>query len=65
MGGRGSGEWGRIKGGGGGVRMDVNEEVKFLLKLKKNRGSGVWVGFEGGGYGGCKRRIEVFAKIQK
>ena len=27
MGGRGSGEWGRVRGG---VRMDVNEEVKFL-----------------------------------
>ena len=23
-------------GGGGGVRVDVNEELKFLCKLKKN-----------------------------
>ena len=40
---------GRV-GGGGGVRVDVNEELKFLRKFKKNRGGG-----EGGvfGFGGC------------
>ena len=26
--------------GGGGVRVDVNEELKFLWKFKKNIGSG-------------------------
>ena len=55
---------GRFGGGGSGwgVRVDVNEELKFLGKLKKNwgvRGPG-W-----GGQGGCERRIEVFGKIQK
>ena len=49
----------------GGVRVDVNEELKFLRKFK--------IFFLGGGGGrgrvggqvGCERRIEVFAKIQK
>ena len=45
--GGGRGSWG---GGGlgfwGGVRIDVNEELKFLLKYKKKN----WGG--GGGYGG-------------
>ena len=40
---------------GGGVRVDVNEELKFLVGL----------GGGGGGQGGCERRIEVFVKIQK
>ena len=50
-----------------GVRVDVNEELKFLRKFKINffwgEGGGVGVGL--GGQGGCERRIEVFAKIQK
>ena len=33
-------------GGGGGVRVDVNEELKFLCKLKKKKSGG-----EGGGAG--------------
>ena len=38
---------------GGGVRVDVNEELKFLCKLKKKMGGGVrGVGFGGGGQGG-------------
>ena len=38
--------------GGGGVRMDVNKELKFLGKLKKkNQGGGVGLG-EGSGWGG-------------
>ena len=45
--------------------MDVNEELKFLWKIKKKkfflRGGGE-SGF--GGQGGCERRIEVFVKIQ-
>ena len=58
----------------GGVRVDVNEELKFLCKLKKKKkcfffGGGGFQG-EGGGSGlgsqdGCERRIEVFVKIQK
>ena len=60
-------------GGGGGsgwvcVRLDVNEELKFLLKFKKKiggggvrqGGGGGWVG----GQDGCEQRIEVFVKIQ-
>ena len=42
---------------GGGVRVDVNEELKFLGKFTKKFGGG-------GGQGGCERRIEVFVKIQ-
>ena len=44
--------------------MDVNEELTFLRKFKKNGGLGGRVGL-GGGQGGCDRRIEVFRKIQK
>ena len=57
---------------GGGVRVDVNEELKFCENSKKKLGGGVgWWGFGGGsglggGQGGCERRIEVvFMKIQK
>ena len=60
--GRGVGSGGRV--GGGGVRVDVNEELKFLGKFKKKIGGGVrgcWFG----GQDGCERRIEVFVKIQK
>ena len=55
---------------GGGVRVDVIEELKFLGKLTiffwgggregSGGGSGWW-----GGQGGCERRIEVFVKIQQ
>ena len=55
-----------------GVRVDVNEEFKFLGKFKKKNlgvgggGSGVGGGGSGwGGQDGCERRIEVFVKIQK
>ena len=52
--------------GGGGVRVDVNEELKFLGKLKKkNWGEGGGGGGGRGGQGGCERRIKVFMKIQK
>ena len=53
-------------GGGGsglGVRMDVNEELKFLVKIQKKNiffffwGGGGGVGL--GGQGGCEHRIEV------
>ena len=38
--------------GGGGVRVDVNEELKFLGKLKKKWGvRGVVLGAGGGGSG--------------
>ena len=53
--------------GGGGVRVDVNEEAKCLWKFKKKFGRGAkgcLVG-GGGGHGGCERRFEVILKIQK
>ena len=34
--------------GGGGVRVDVNEELKFLCKFKKKK---KWGGGQGGGVG--------------
>ena len=37
---------------GGGVRVDVNEEVKLLGKLKKNRGGG------GSGHGGLNKDLK-------
>ena len=43
-----------------GVRVDVNEELKFLGKFtKKNRGGGSgWVGLGWwGGQGGCERNV--------
>ena len=68
---------GRGEGSGGGVRVDVFEELNFLGKFKKKiggggwgrglgRGGGLgWWGGGGGGQGGCERKIEVFVKIQK
>ena len=55
LGGRGGGSgWGRW--GEGGVRVDVNEELKFLGKLKKKvRGGGRGGGVVGGGGGGRER----------
>ena len=57
-------------GVGGGVRMDVNEELKFCENSKKNLGWGVGgsvrgVGLEGGGVRVDVNEIEVFVKIQK
>ena len=45
--------------------MDVNEELKFFVKIHQKNwgGGGGRVGL--GGQGGCGRRIEVFEKIQK
>ena len=70
--GGGSGEGRGVRSGwGGGVRMDVNEELKFWGKLKKNiffflgGGGGPGSGWGGGGQDGCERRIEVFVKIKK
>ena len=45
--------------------MDVNEELKFLVKIRKKKRGGVGFGGGGGGQDGCERRIEVFVKIQK
>ena len=55
--------------GGGGVRVDVNEELKFFVKIQNKKklgggGSGGGSGW-GGGQGGCERRIDVFVKIPK
>ena len=57
-------------GGGGGVRVDVNQELKFFGKFKKKNwgggGGGGSMGGSGlGGQDGCERRIEVFVKIKK
>ena len=47
--------------GGGGVRVDVNEELKFLGKFTKKKNSGVgWGGWVGGG-GGV--RVDVNAML--
>ena len=58
--GGGVGSGGRV----GGVRVDVNEELKFLGKLKKKKfrgGGSVGVGSGGGGQwggqGGCERNV--------
>ena len=67
----GSGMGGVGSGGGRGggqvewIRMDVNQEFKFLGKLTKKSGRGVSWGVGGGGQGGCERRIEVFVEIKK
>ena len=71
----GGGRWGWGEGRvGGGVRVDVIEELKFLGKFtQKNFGGGGCVGGGGGGggsgwwgcQGGYERRIEVFVKIKK
>ena len=50
----------RVGGVGGGVRVDVNEELKFLWKFKIKKkflgGGGRWEGSGwGGGQGGCER----------
>ena len=47
---------------GGGVRVGVHGELKFLRKYtKKWGGGGRWgSGWWGVGQGGCERRIEVF-----
>ena len=57
----GEGGRGRI---GGGVWVDVNEELKLFGKLKKNGGGSGW-GVGLWGQGGCERRIEAFGKIHK
>ena len=59
-GGSGGGGW---VGGRGGVRVDVNEELKFLGKFTKTIGGGGREVRGGGGQGGCERRIEVFVKF--
>ena len=58
--------------GWGGVRVDVNEELIFLGKFKKEfiffgggRGGGLGRGVGLGGQGGCDRIIEVFGNIPK
>ena len=52
--------------GGGGVRVDVNREVKLLRQfILFWGGGGVGSGVRLGGQGGCERRSEAFVKIQK
>ena len=50
-------------GVGGGVRVDVIEELNFLGKKIVGGGGGGW-GLRRG-QGGCDRRIEFFGKIPK
>ena len=56
-------KWGNIGGRcrvwGGGVRVDVNEELKFLRNSNKKIVGGQVGGvvFEGGGSGGCERNV--------
>ena len=51
--------------------LDVNEELKFFVKFKKNifsrgvSGGSGWGSGWGGDQGECERRIEVFEKIHK
>ena len=54
-----------MEGGGGGVRVDLNEELEFFVKIqKKIGGGGGGVGLVGG-QGGCVPKLEVFVKIKK
>ena len=57
------GRGGRV--GGGGVRVDVNEELKFFTKFtKKNRGGvGRGGGQVGGGSGWWGVRVDVNAML--
>ena len=80
-GGVGSGGGGRVGGSGWGVRVDVNEELKFSGKFTKtNRGIERGVRWGGGqgvdvnamlgivgdvGYGGCEPRIEGIVQCTK
>ena len=50
IGGSGCGVW----SGGGGVRVDVSEELKFLRKFTQKNGG---VGLVKGGQGGCVRKV--------
>ena len=64
--GGGGGGGGRGRVGGGGVRVDVIEELKFWGKFKKSNFLGGRLDRVGvGGQGGCEQRIEVFVKIPK
>ena len=63
--------WGGRVGGGGGVRVDVNEELKFLGKLKKNiffflggGGGGGRVAFGGGGVGLGVVRVDLNEELK-
>ena len=56
------GEGGQV-GGGGGVRVDLNEELEFFVKIQKKIGGG-GVGLVGG-QGGSVPKLEVFVKIKK
>ena len=47
-------------GGGGGVRVDVNEELNFLCKFKKKNGGGV----RGGRVGGGGVRVDVNEELK-
>ena len=50
-------------GSGRGVRVDVNEELKFLGKFKKKMGGGVGLG--GGVRMDVNEELKFFVKIQK
>ena len=63
--GSGGGE-GRVGLGGGGVRVDVIEELKFLGKFtqKKSGGGSVWGGGGVGGGGGGGFRMDVNEELK-
>ena len=51
--------------GGGGVLVDVNEELKFLGKFKKKKLGGVWgVGSSGGVGNGVGVRVDVNEELK-
>ena len=60
----GGGGLGRVGGLVGGIRVDVNEELKFLGKFtKKSEGGGSWRGVRWGSgwWGGGGFRVDVNA----
>ena len=66
VGGGGSGWGGGVGGGGsgwGGVRVDVNEELKFLGKFKKKK-IGDGGGVQGGGGSGWGVRVDVNEELK-
>ena len=62
---RGSRMGGGRVGGVRGVRVDVNEELKFLRKFAQKTGGGGVGGLFGGVRGDVNEELKFFVKIQK